>query len=652
MFIQKKTTDHLLHITSMRAYIGVFPVIIFHIFPEWLPGGFLGVDVFFVISGFLITKILFEQKSLSIFEFYEKRARRIIPLVLLVLTISSIIAFILFLPSDLRIFSRNLSASSLFLSNWMYFFTTGYMAPSLDLDPIVHTWSLGIEFFFYFTFPLIILILRNYKIKIILTLILIILIISFLINHHYSTLNDPAIFFGYHGRYWEFMIGSFSYFLRKNFRYINQKKKWINDLFVIISIFIILYIFLFADRFGDLSIYTFIVCFFSMMIIILGDNVNFIHRLISSNIFIFLGTISFGMYLWHKPIIAFSLYYFDKVKLSLFDMILVFILTIVLSAISYKFFESPIRNKKSLSTKKFSIFVIIGITSLFLLGVLGFKSNGFPKRFDQRVVHLDNQWKAVSKLPNLGCSADNIDLVFSQCSRGMMFSDNLPKFILLGDSHATSLIEAFDEIAKDKFTYINLSSPACGLGFVLKKNKELSKCGKHLKLIENMSTQGFFKDIPLLVYTLKHRDSLLKNVYEINNEQFKSHLDFLDMLSKKTSNLLLLEPTPAWNFNIPKKLAKRTRFLDQGEFYIITQDEEKFTQIMTPIMKKYKKLSNNSSLELFYTSNIFCGEFINNKCSANTKDQSFYMDDNHLSIDGARLIIKELKVSGFFGDIE
>ena len=197
MFVKKKITDHLLHITSMRAYIGVFPVIIFHIFPGWLPGGFLGVDVFFVISGFLITKILFEQKFLSIFEFYEKRARRIIPLVLLVLTISSIIAFILFLPSDLRVFSRNLSASSLFLSNWMYFFTTGYMAPSLDLDPIVHTWSLGIEFFFYFTFPLIILILRNYKIKIILTLILIILIISFLIKYHYSTLNDPSIFFGY-----------------------------------------------------------------------------------------------------------------------------------------------------------------------------------------------------------------------------------------------------------------------------------------------------------------------------------------------------------------------------------------------------------------------------------------------------------------------
>ena len=639
--------NQLNHLTGMRSYLGVFPVIFFHIYPESIPGGFLGVDIFFVISGFLIVKILSEQ-NLSFFEFYQRRLRRIAPLVILVLFLSSIIALIIFLPSDLRIFFRNLTAASLFLSNWSYFFTTGYMAQLLDFDPIVHTWSLGIEIFFYLTFPFFIFFLKNTKLKIKIILIIFIFITSYFIYYFFSYRNDPSIFFSYQGRYWEFMLGVLAYFLKEKINFNKNNLFLFYDILIIISISIIFYNFIYTDRYGNLATNSLIVCFLSALIIICGDRVILIGKLISSKIVVYLGTISFGMYLWHKPLIAYLLHYLDKSSLSFTEAFYIVLSTIILSILSYHFYENPIRKRNILKYKSFFIFIFFSITFLFSLGFYGWKSNGLPDRFDQRVVELDNQWKDVSILPTLKCSQENIKLMISECLRGSISNDIKPSFVLLGDSHAASLINAFDEIAiRNNFNYINLSFPGCGLGYVISNIK--NNCTNHLNLIEELAKQNYFKKIPLVIFTLRHRDQLLndKNVI-VEKLNLYPHLTFLDFLSKNTNKMIIIEPIPAWKFNIPKKIAKKVKYLNSNEYFEITQDEKKFKKSLKNIMDKYEKLSQKSSVDLFYSSKIFCGKYKINMCSANFKDGVFYMDDNHLSILGSKMLVNELVAKNFF----
>ena len=150
------STRHLPHIDGLRA-IAVLLVVIYHAWPEYLPGGFVGVDVFFVISGFLITRLIVQSIELgqfSILDFYIRRVRRLMPAAVVVCLVTSAIATIIMLPHDLKLFGRSLTAASLLVSNFHFANNTGYFAPSADTLPLLHTWSLAVEEQFYLVWPL------------------------------------------------------------------------------------------------------------------------------------------------------------------------------------------------------------------------------------------------------------------------------------------------------------------------------------------------------------------------------------------------------------------------------------------------------------------------------------------------------------------
>lgn len=254
---------------------------------------------------------------------------------------------------------------------------------------------------------------------------------------------------------------------------------------------------------------------------------------------------------------------------------------------------------------------------------------------------LDNQWKDVSELPKLKCISTEINEVLTKCSRGLPSLGD-PNFVLLGDSHAASLVNAFDEAAiNNKFKYVNLALPGCGLSFV--KSKINNECSNHLKLIEEMAKKELLKDITLIIFTLRHRDELLHdNNTSKQRTNLEPHINFLTFLSKHSKNVVIIEPVPAWNFNVPKKIAKKLQFLKINEYYEITQSEKDFKNSMQIIMSKYEQISHKLPVEIFRTSNIFCGKFVKDKCSANYKDEVFYMDDNHLSKLGSRILVEKL----------
>ena len=150
---------HRADIDGLRA-IAVVPVVLFHAGVSQVSGGFVGVDIFFVISGYLITSLILGEMAegrFSLLSFYERRIRRIFPALFLVLAVSSVLALRLFMPPDLVAFGRSLVATALFVSNMHFYGDSGYFAAALDTKPLLHTWSLAIEEQFYIVFPLLLL---------------------------------------------------------------------------------------------------------------------------------------------------------------------------------------------------------------------------------------------------------------------------------------------------------------------------------------------------------------------------------------------------------------------------------------------------------------------------------------------------------------
>ncbi len=194
-------------IDGLRAF-AVVPVLLFHAFPALVPGGFVGVDVFFVISGFLISRIIFAEISegrFSVKAFYARRARRIFPALAACLLASACAGLWLLLPNELRVLGGQLVASSAFAANFYFWFHSGYFAPASQTLPLLHLWSLGVEEQFYIAWPLLLIVLR--RTRAVLPAIVAILIASFALNLLLSG-NRDADFYSPATRAWELMLGA------------------------------------------------------------------------------------------------------------------------------------------------------------------------------------------------------------------------------------------------------------------------------------------------------------------------------------------------------------------------------------------------------------------------------------------------------------
>lgn len=198
-------------VDGLRA-LAVLPVIFFHAGFEIFCGGFIGVDIFFVISGYLITTIIFDEKEankFSIVNFYERRARRILPALFLVMAICLPFAWVWLMPSDLKEFAQSLTAVTVFSSNILFWKTSGYFESAAELKPLLHTWSLAVEEQYYLIFPLFIIATWRYGMKWMVTALSVVALISISLAQWGATHMPLATFFMLPTRFWELLIGSF-----------------------------------------------------------------------------------------------------------------------------------------------------------------------------------------------------------------------------------------------------------------------------------------------------------------------------------------------------------------------------------------------------------------------------------------------------------
>ena len=374
-------------VDALRA-IAVISVIIYHaqikVFNYQLfQGGFLGVDIFFVISGYLITSLIFKELTftgkLSLNNFYQKRLRRILPALLFVMISSLPFAWVFLFPNDFVNFAKSILSSLGFFSN-IYFHYSGLIYGSEDglLKPFLHLWSLSIEEQYYFFFPLLLLICFKYFRKYIFFFLIIFFFISIIFADWGSRNFFSFTFYSIHSRIWEFIAGSLIAYLEINLKV--KKNSISNSIFVFTGLLFIGYsIFFYNEK--DIhhpSIYTLIPIVGTCLILWFSNKQELITKILSFKLFVGIGLISYSLYLWHYPLLAFariSGFFYEND----FNKLLLLFLLIIFSVTTYFIIERPFRNK----IYPFKLIFFIILINFIILAVVSFiiiMNNGFVNR--------------------------------------------------------------------------------------------------------------------------------------------------------------------------------------------------------------------------------------------------------------------------------
>jgi len=594
-------------IDGLRA-IAVIQVILFHTGFQIFSGGFIGVDIFFVISGYLITLIIIkdiENKKFNLIAFYIKRARRILPALLIMLAITYLISYFIFLPGSHKTIGQFIITSIFSISNlFLYLRGNNYFGLEDGNNPLYHTWSLGVEEQFYIFFPIFILLSKLiFKNKLLLPITLIALL-SFCFSEIIQKKDLIANFYLPHTRSWELLIGSITALVTNK---IGLKK---NEILSIIGlILVLLSIFIFNKTYPFPSIYTLVPILGIVLILIFGNENTFVSKLLSYKYFVGIGLISYSIYLWHLPLYTFLKYFFE---INNFNLFLYFLLLIFISYVSYKLIEIPFRFK--LKQKNFLNIMFMISLVLTIFAFFGHLNGGYPER-KEIFAKLQHNY-------GFGKFCNGNTIISLKCSE----STN-PELAILGNSYAMSWVNSLKK--RFNLNIVQFTQDSCALGFV-----------DNVKDINSMPCKDFYtKSIDSILKTESINNIIISSNFnkEISNDIFiKSFEELLLKLNNK--NIIVLGPTPKAPFNVGECLAKNELFFSKKNCDFTLSSDHKFKiSIISKILINFK------NVKFFDISYIICPD---NNCSMKlNNDILFYVDYGHLSNDGALHIIDQLDLN-------
>ena len=378
---------HRADIDGLRA-IAVVPVVLFHAGVTQVSGGFVGVDIFFVISGYLITSLILGEMRdgrFSLLSFYERRIRRIFPALFLVLAVSSVLALRLFMPPDLVAFGRSLVATTLFVSNIHFYWDSGYFNAPLDTKPLLHTWSLAIEEQFYIVFPLILLLSLRWGGRRWIGVVLTLFVLSLVASIRITPVDPEAAFYLAPTRAWELMLGA----LLASGVVPSVKFQALREALAVVGLALIVYaLFRFSSATHFPGASALIPCLGAAILIHAGqgERTSLVSKALSLWPVAFVGLISYSLYLWHWPLLVFARYWNIR-ELSSGQVIAIVIASFVLAVLSWTYVEQPFRRKQTrISRALLFAGAATAIVVLMVSGLRDVRSNGFPGRLSPEAI--------------------------------------------------------------------------------------------------------------------------------------------------------------------------------------------------------------------------------------------------------------------------
>jgi peptidoglycan/LPS O-acetylase OafA/YrhL len=417
--------------------IAIASVLLFHAGVPGLANGFVGVDIFFVISGFLITSIILRECEAGTFDFehfYQRRIRRIFPALFVVLASCIAPAYVLLPPSELRVFAASLLSAIFFGSNFYFWSKTGYFDSPADTHPLLHTWSLAIEEQFYLIFP-ILLVIAARRLRDELGLVLVGLAgVSLAVGVVLSVKNPDAAFYFSPARIWELLIGSIialRWLPGPQFERTRDSLAFLGLALVVVSITL--------PPTGIFGLTSLFACLGAALIIHAGiSGPTLVAATLSSPIPVVTGKLSYSLYLWHWPIIVFAKIYLAR-ALTGVEIAGLIVATVAISAASYRFIEQPYRRPNGVFAKRglyaSAAATVVGLGALSAVAIV---QNGFPQRFNKLLEFgAPEPWKPLCLLNNQQPASD---WVAARCLTNAVAG---PTVLLWGDSFAAHYFPAF-----------------------------------------------------------------------------------------------------------------------------------------------------------------------------------------------------------------
>ena len=619
--------NYLKEIDILRA-IAVLGVILYHYSDNFLPGGWLGVDIFFVISGFLISNSiisLVEKQEFKFKEFYKKRVRRILPSLLSVIIFSLPLGFYFLPPKELIEYLRSTYYSLIFLSNFYLSNLDFYNSPTAKMMPMIHTWSLSIEEQFYIAFPVCIyFIYKKIKInKFLLTGILFLISLFFAIF-----MQSDIAFYLPQFRIWEFLLGVLLMFALQSYKFRGS---------YLIGLVVMLFpMFFFSDDHLN-TLAPRLICLLGVALFILSLNKDTKESVLVKP-FLFIGKISYSLYLFHQPIFTFFTLYLYRQNLvkNITSTALLVCTLFIISFLNYIFVEKrAISQENNFAIRKFLTAYVFIAFSFF-----GFTTNNdtflrLNPLNSKLVTYVLNSQSIVQQN---GISCENRD-VESTCFFDTMNADL--KIYSLGDSSLRSISNMIESKRKVlNFDYIHFGGNGCipilnnKIANISCPNKGIAETTMFLQSIEDsiiiyggriplyLSQEGFFNGI-------EKEDSDLIILVDIDYEITNT----IKYLLKNNNKIILVYPIPPQGWNVPNLFFYEKFTWGENVSYPDIYWKER--------VKESNKILDSISDEKiirFYPDKIFCNNLIEDACVGAYEGKIFYSDDDHLSKEGAELI--------------
>jgi peptidoglycan/LPS O-acetylase OafA/YrhL len=613
-------------IDGLRA-LAILPVIIFHA-GLGCPGGFIGVDIFFVISGFLIASLILKEiddGSFSLVMFWERRIRRILPALFVVVVATLAAGWFLYLPEDFDLMAKSVVALALLMSNFFFWKHTGYFSAGLDTKPLLHTWSLAVEEQFYVLFPLLLIFLARHKRFPIARILFCLAVGSFALSVAGCYSRPDATFYLLPTRAWELMIGAFLAAMPAR----PFAKAWLNQTAALSGLALIVYsIFCYTRKTRFPGLAAMPPCLGAALIIFSGGGKRtLISRVLALRPVVFIGLISYPLYLWHWPLLAFSEY--DSVATQSWQLRVALLLaSAALAVASWKWIETPFRTR-SLCPRRPRLFALAGGSMLALLVIGGgiHLHHGIPSRLSAKVLMLDGyrshyafrneitpQQAAAGKFAELGAQSTNQPI----------------EILLWGDSHAMAVASALDELCR-RYSVRGVAATHSSTAPILGYNSHYNQASLH----EN--SLAFAQSVVEFI-AQRH----VKTVIMAAHWRMYGPPDLVDSKLASTVRTLIasgasvyvLKDVPVPDFDVPRAAALTV--MHHGDLTRLATPPEKYADdnyYYESILSRASRLGATVLDTPQYLLNR------NGSYDVIRDDKVLYWDTSHLTVEGAKLLL-------------
>ena len=606
-------------IDGLRA-IAILPVLFYHSGIPLFSGGFVGVDVFFVISGYLIAGIIareVDEKRFSIINFYERRARRIMPALMVMILAVLIAASILYLPSDFEKVPRSALLAILFVSNVGFFAETGYFAGGAETMPLLHTWSLAVEEQFYLGFP-ILLILISRSIPRYRTLVIAgITLFSFAIAVATQASGSGFAFYLLPPRAWELFVGA----LLATATLPPLKSIPLRE----------------GLAFSGLAMIAYSAFFFTGKTVFPGVNAAFpvlgsaaliycaqgtlVGRVLQTRPFVGVGLISYSLYLWHWPLIVFAEYHADQ-KLAGWVSVFVIAGAVALAILSWRYVERPFRQAANFDRRVVFRWTFVTMTAGSIASVALMVSGGWPSRFSAEVLRMQNASADIS--PARGaCISDAITGDRAECTLGAKVA---PTALLWGDSHGVEMAWALSEkMSKRGASIMQRTRGSCPpiIGYGIATDPNCSAFNRDV--ISTIEANPNLKTVILSGFWAGGAYTGIRNERALD--------ETINRLLALGRRVIVIGPVPPQATNVPRRLAHLARRGEADAAVGVSRGQ--FEQSSAWFKDHYGRW-RVAGVQVVEPGAILCDAV---HCALIMRGIPLYFDSHHLSLSAARVIV-------------